>query len=239
MKRISENEAERKRLGGIERKRKRRAWTLPLFRRTLAVTLCAAMIAGFSLELIPANAEETGKVTEGTSAPEGNDNQGNIGDQGNGGNGSTESVAANLPATTTTSAVTTEAAKETGTVTTTQTKAAETVTTTETATETTTETTTETAKAKSENEIKVEAKCVDTDGKDIDGQNPIQIQDSIEFNSDNVPKIDGYTYEKAQIKYNDNDTVITKINVTEYFAPSAPSIRFIAPPIRATAPCSM
>ena len=25
----------------------------------------------------------------------------------------------------------------------------------------------------------------------------------------------------------------------EYFAPSAPSIRFIAPPIRATAPCSM
>ena len=85
MKRISENEAERKRLGGIERKRKRRAWTLPLFRRTLAVTLCAAMIAGFSLELIPANAEETGKVTEGTSAPEGNDNQGNNGDQGNGG----------------------------------------------------------------------------------------------------------------------------------------------------------
>ena len=27
--------------------------------------------------------------------------------------------------------------------------------------------------------------------------------------------------------------------LTEYFAPSAPSIRFIAPPIRATAPCSM
>ena len=31
----------------------------------------------------------------------------------------------------------------------------------------------------------------------------------------------------------------TKSEKNEYFAPSAPSIRFIAPPIRATAPCSM
>lgn len=38
---------------------------------------------------------------------------------------------------------------------------------------------------------------------------------------------------------NENNEVIQHSIPDEYFAPSAPSIRFIAPPIRATAPCSM
>ena len=200
MKRISENEAERKRLGSIERKRKTRARTLSILRRVLAVTLCAAMIAGFGLEMIPANAEgesteptveSTEQATTKAADPE-------------------EKSGVTTEAATTKSAVTTEAAK---TTTETAKTTTETATTT---TKTTTETTTETAKGKSENEISVVAKCIDTDGNDISGQDTMQIQDAADFAADkDSPVIAGYTFVKAQISQNDTDTVITKIEVSK------------------------
>ena len=196
MKRISENEAERKRLGSIERKRKTRARTLPILRRVLAVTLCAAMIAGFGLEMIPANAEgesteptveSTEQVTTKAADPE-------------------EKPGVTTEATTTKSAATTETAKNT-----TETAKATTET-----VATTTETMTETAKGKSENEVSVVAKCIDTDGNDISGQDTIQIQDAADFAADkDSPVIAGYTFVKAQISQNDTDTVITKIEVSK------------------------